>query len=85
MDVCSGVEARPGKKDPARMRSLMRAVKATGKKAAMSYAANVVRERGRYGPYGGRYVPETLMAPLEELERVYAEARADRSFQSGAG
>src|ERR1700727_2769947 len=38
--------------------------------------------RGRYGPYGGRYVPETLMAPLEELERVYAEARADSSFQA---
>ena len=38
--------------------------------------------RGRFGPYGGRYVPETLMAPLEELERAYAEARADRAFQS---
>jgi tryptophan synthase beta chain len=52
------------------------------KGGAMSYTANVVRERGRYGPYGGRYVPETLMTPLEELERVYAEARADRSFQA---
>jgi tryptophan synthase beta chain len=48
----------------------------------MSYTANVVRERGRYGPFGGRYVPETLMAPLEELERVYAEARADAAFQA---
>ena len=38
--------------------------------------------RGRFGPYGGRYVPETLMAPLEELERAYAEARADKNFQS---
>jgi len=47
----------------------------------MSYTAHVVRERGRYGPYGGRYVPETLMAPLEELERVYAEARQDARFQ----
>jgi len=37
--------------------------------------------RGRFGPYGGRYVPETLMAPLEELERAYAEARADAKFQ----
>jgi tryptophan synthase beta chain len=37
--------------------------------------------RGRYGPFGGRYVPETLVAPLEELERAYAEARADQSFQ----
>jgi len=38
--------------------------------------------RGRYGPYGGRYVPETLMAPLEELERAYAEAKKDRVFQA---
>ena len=35
----------------------------------MSYVTDVVREDGRYGPYGGRYVPETLMAPLDELER----------------
>jgi tryptophan synthase beta chain len=48
----------------------------------MSSTANVVRERGRYGPYGGRYVPETLMAPLEELERVYSEARADLGFRA---
>jgi len=38
--------------------------------------------RGRYGPYGGRYVPETLVAPLEELERVYAEANADPKFHA---
>ncbi len=38
--------------------------------------------RGRYGPYGGRYVPETLMAPLEELERVYADASADPAFHA---
>jgi tryptophan synthase beta chain len=37
---------------------------------------------GRFGPYGGRYVPETLVAPLEELERAYAEARKDPKFQS---
>ena len=37
--------------------------------------------RGRFGPYGGRYVPETLVAPLEELERAYAEARHDIAFQ----
>ncbi|MGB9068245.1 MAG: tryptophan synthase subunit beta [Candidatus Acidiferrales bacterium] len=47
----------------------------------MNYAVNVVKERGRYGPYGGRYVPETLVAPLEELERVYAEACADDQFK----
>jgi tryptophan synthase beta chain len=36
--------------------------------------------RGRFGPYGGRYVPETLVAPLEELERAYVAARADETF-----
>ena len=37
---------------------------------------------GRFGPYGGRYVPETLMVPLFELERAYEEAKADASFQA---
>jgi tryptophan synthase beta chain len=37
--------------------------------------------RGRFGAYGGRYVPETLVAPLEELERAYAEACADPGFK----
>ncbi|MDE3135610.1 MAG: tryptophan synthase subunit beta [Acidobacteriota bacterium] len=47
----------------------------------MSAAAkNLPDERGRFGPYGGRYVPETLMAPLEELERGYAAARIDAAF-----
>lgn len=38
-------------------------------------------EKGRFGPFGGRYVPETLMPALEELERAYEAARADASFQ----
>ena len=37
--------------------------------------------RGRFGAYGGRYVPETLVAPLEELERAYLEASDDESFR----
>ncbi|MFY9561973.1 MAG: tryptophan synthase subunit beta [Terriglobales bacterium] len=36
---------------------------------------------GRFGVYGGRYVPETLMAALEELEREYEKAKHDRKFQ----
>src|ERR1700730_7636030 len=36
---------------------------------------------GRFGAYGGRYVPETLMAALEELERNYEKAKRDRRFQ----
>jgi tryptophan synthase beta chain len=38
-------------------------------------------ERGYFGPYGGRFVPETLMAPLEELSQAFAEARRDRAFR----
>ena len=37
---------------------------------------------GRFGPYGGRYVPEVLMAPLEEIEKAYLEARHDPAFQN---
>ena len=37
---------------------------------------------GRFGPYGGRYVPETLMVPLFELERAYELAKSDPAFQS---
>jgi tryptophan synthase beta chain len=36
---------------------------------------------GHFGPYGGRFVPEVLMAPIEELERAYLEARQDPAFQ----
>lgn len=38
-------------------------------------------ERGYFGPYGGRFVPETLMAPLEELEKAFREAMRDKSFR----
>ena len=37
---------------------------------------------GRFGKYGGRYVPETLMAALLELEHSYAEAQADPAFHA---
>lgn len=37
---------------------------------------------GRFGVYGGRYVPETLMAALEELEQAYALAQKDPGFQA---
>lgn len=38
---------------------------------------------GHFGRYGGRYVPETLMGPLEDLERAYREAQQDPGFQAG--
>jgi tryptophan synthase beta chain len=51
--------------------------------AAMVNPAGPVRSAaGRFGVYGGRYVPETLMAALEELEHAYAEAKEDAAFQA---
>jgi len=38
--------------------------------------------RGRFGPYGGRYVPETLMYPLQQLEEEYYRAQQDPEFQT---
>ncbi|MFQ5862459.1 MAG: tryptophan synthase subunit beta [Candidatus Brocadiales bacterium] len=38
-------------------------------------------EKGRFGKFGGRYVPETLMPALEQLEREYLSAKKDKSFQ----
>ncbi|HVR87444.1 MAG TPA: pyridoxal-phosphate dependent enzyme, partial [Planctomycetota bacterium] len=37
-------------------------------------------EKGKFGPYGGRFVPDTLMAACSELEKAYAKARKDKSF-----
>src|SRR5215475_11167454 len=38
--------------------------------------------RGYFGEFGGRYVPETLVEPVEELERAYFDAREDASFRA---
>ena len=51
--------------------------------AAMVNPSGPVRSvAGRFGVYGGRYVPETLMAALLELEREYELAKADAAFQT---
>jgi tryptophan synthase beta chain len=42
----------------------------------------VLSKAGRFGAYGGRYVPETLMAALEELDFAYAQAAGDPAFHS---
>ena len=41
--------------------------------------------RGYFGAYGGRFVPETLVEPVEQLERAYRDARADASFAAELG
>jgi len=42
---------------------------------------NLPDAQGHFGPYGGRYVPETLMRPLQELEEEYFRAQHDPEFQ----
>src|SRR6267143_585295 len=43
--------------------------------------ASVIRKKGRFGRFGGQYVPETLMPALHELEAAYEEAKTDPSFR----
>src|SRR6266849_1027162 len=42
---------------------------------------NLPDAQGHFGPYGGRYVPETLMHPLQELEQEYSRSQKDPEFQ----
>jgi len=42
---------------------------------------NLPDEHGHFGPYGGRYVPETLMHPLQELEAEYSRSQQDPEFR----
>jgi tryptophan synthase beta chain len=50
-------------------------------KQAQTQPAAFAQKAGRFGPYGGRYVPEPLMAALEELEVAYETAKQDLHFQ----
>ena len=47
----------------------------------MTFSFPTPDRRGRYGIYGGRYVPETLIPALDELERSYRDAMADAGFR----
>jgi tryptophan synthase beta chain len=49
--------------------------------AAPSFGRRDPDARGYFGAYGGRFVPETLVAPVQELERAYFEARRDPAFR----
>ena len=48
--------------------------------SAMSEYLPVPDASGHFGAYGGRYVPETLVAPLEELAAEFAKAQKDPAF-----
>ena len=76
VDVASGVEAAPGIKDHELMAAF--AERARGGPGSECVSAPV---QERFGPYGGRYVPEVLVPALDELSAAWAEAREDPVFR----
>jgi tryptophan synthase beta chain len=73
VDAASGLE-RDGRPDQRRIGAFVRAARRdpTG--------SDRVDPRGRFGSFGGRYVPETLIPPLDELEAAWRTARRDRAY-----
>ncbi len=80
VDVSSGVEQCPGVKDHGAMRRFFEAVRLEVGAGLPDFGRRDPDARGYFGPFGGRFVPETLVAPVEELERAYLDARADPAF-----
>jgi tryptophan synthase beta chain len=73
VDAASGLE-REGRPDPRRIGAFVRGARRdpTG--------ADRVDARGRFGRFGGRYVPETLIPPLDELTVAWRQARRDSGY-----
>ena len=86
VDVSSGVETSPGLKDPLRIQDLMSTLphwpiaSLPHSPAAPSFGRRDPDARGYFGEFGGRFIPETLVAPVEELTTAYFAARTDPAF-----
>src|SRR6476661_7743813 len=65
-----------------RSRSRVSRASVTGKITGSMNSIPQPDSLGHWGQYGGRFVPETLMAPLDELTAAYFASRDDESFQS---
>jgi tryptophan synthase beta subunit len=75
VDAASGLE-RDGDSDPARIGSFVRNARRE------PAGGDRVDRNGRFGRFGGRFVPETLMPALEELEAAWNSARRDPAYRS---
>jgi tryptophan synthase beta chain len=74
VDAASGLE-RDGRPDAGRAASFVRAARRD------PGGADRVTRRGRFGAFGGRYVPETLIPPLDELTAAWTSARRDPAYR----
>ena len=77
VDVVTGVESQPGRKDHAKVEAFIEAAKAKERRR-MSAPEATVEER--FGPYGGRFVPETLIAALDELNAAWVDGPPGRGL-----
>ena len=80
VDASSGLESAPGIKGSRKSSAVCKG--GSGSTMITSQVTSQPDATGHFGPYGGRFVPEVLMAPLEELEQAYRAASADPSFQA---
>lgn len=83
VDVSSGVEQAPGVKDVEKVRELGVVMQTAGQGRVPMPPAFGRRDpdaRGYFGEFGGRFIPETLVAPVEELTAAYFAARQDPAF-----
>ena len=81
VDVASGVEAQPGPQGSGQARGVRRR-RALHRPGGRLGGGLVSAVEHRFGPYGGQYVPETLMPALAELEAAWVAARDDAGFQA---
>src|ERR1700757_5451358 len=73
------VTKKPSSRSTKSVKSAASSARSSKKK---KMAPQLVATPGRFGPWGGRYVPETLMAACEELEREYEKAKRDPRFKA---